>query len=1054
MNDNLNDNSKKYEYTMISGFFLKHTKFTYVLMFGILLLGLMAIITIPKESEPEVKIPIAVVNAIYPGASAEDVERLVTDKIEDKILGLSGLDIVNSTSREAVSSVVVEFGADEDLDDSIRKLRDKVDDAKSDLPDEVNNVKVVEISMSNKPVMYLTLSGPYSIHQLKQYGEELADNIKKISKVSEVVVVGGQDREINILVDKKKLDLYKISLSQVVSAISLADANLPVGAIQTDNFKYNIRFKADITEPEEIERLPITNLGNSLILVKDIATVINGYEEKKSISELSINGEKAQTSVSLQVSKETGGNIINMSKEIREVGANLTKEFPEGVEIDYTIDMATYIKRDLLNLSKNGLTTVLIVFIILLLFLGWKEAIVASLGIPLTFLFTFFAISSIGYTLNFMTLFGLILSLGILVDTTIVMTEGIHQNVKKGIPVIQAALRTLVEYRLPLISGTLTTVSAFVPLLFMSGIMGEYIRSIPITVSIVLLSSLAVALFIIPTVAALVFKQSDKNKDYAIGGLHPKADLRKNKRIFSLEKYINKLNLWYQQTLKVVLDSRKYQRIFMITIFVLLLGSISLIPLGILKIAMFEEVDQETFTIDVTMPIGTPLQETMRMAEKVKTVLYTKDVIKSFTLSVGGSETSSSHNASFVVTLPDSKTREEEITSLELITELREELKSNIEKENIRVSQEGAGPPSASPVAVNFKGPDLAILESLANDMKQFLATVPGTAEVDTSVDEVGTEFVFKLDKEKASRYGLSAMQIAQELRTAVYGTTATTIKYEGNDIDVNVVLNLNNQSKKIEDNKIVSIEEIKSFLIPTRSGNLPLSSLVDISLASSQSSIKHEDGDRIISATGQLQTGAQTADIFASAKEYLNTMNIPQGYEVTVGGEDEDIQESFADLFKALFIGLLLIAAILILQFNSFRQPMFILLTLPFAFIGVFPGLAALNLAVSFPAFFGIVALAGIVVNNAIILIDKINSNRREGLVKKQAILDAAPSRLQPIILTTITTIAGILPLALSEPIWGGLGFSLIFGLLASTILTLYMIPIVYLRLGEKELK
>lgn len=1070
----MNENGNKIQPSLVGKFFLENSRFTYLIILGILTLGFLAIYTIPKESAPEVKIPFAIVSNVYPGASALDVEELVTDVLEDKILGLTGLETVTSTSSEGFSSIFVEFSADEDLEQSIRDLKDKVDAAKVELPNDANDVVVTEVSLDNEPIIVLTLSGPYSTRQLKQFAEDLSDDIKRISKVSEVEIFGGEEREIQVVVNKQKLDLYNLSLGQISQAIGANDANIPVGDIQTNGSKYNIRLKADIQAPEEIEMLPIATFNGATIFVKDVADVFNGYKKATSNSSVSIGGEKKGAAITLQIKKETGGNIMRLSDSVRALTKKYEEEiFPLGVNVDYTMDLSTYIERDLVDLTKNGLTTVLLVFIVIFLFLGWKESIVASMAIPFTFLTTFFVLSAIGYTLNFMTLFSLILSLGILVDTTIVMTESIHKKYKSTQNIKSACLNSLSEYKWPLTSGTLTTVAAFVPLLFMSGMMGAYVRSIPVTVTIVLLSSLLVALFIVPTIATTAFANSkafitkigmilffvalglfitDQYKYIFGGGILIAALYIYSRLGFTLGEFVKRSEQMYHDTLKDLLESWLNKLILSTVVIVLFIASVSLIPLGYLKVVMFEEVDQDLFRIALTMPTGTPIENTMLVANDIADVLYEYEDIKSFTLSVGGSRSGNSHKASFVVTLPDPKERN--IRSLELQEQIREEVKKIRHQGRIKISQDGAGPPSAAPVVIKFKGNELDVLERLALEMKEVLKNIPGTTEVDLGVDEPGTEFVFKLNKDKTSYYNISPMQVAQELRGAVYGINAATIQYEGEDIDVVVKLALNHLADKNDDINKTTIDSLESLLISTPQGNVSLNTITDIFLASSQTAINHEDGDRIINVTSYLQQGFSAPEIFEQAQVYIDEMNIPVGYTVQMGGENEAIQESFADLFKALIIGLLLISSILILQFNSFRQPLFIIMTLPLSFIGVLPGLTLMGLALSFPAFFGIIALAGVVVNNAIILIDRINFNRKvEKLDIKESILESATSRLQPIVLTTITTIIGIFPLAISQEIWGGLGFSMIFGLLVSTVLTLFVIPMVYYKFGEKKL-
>lgn len=1029
-------------------FFITEFRFTYLLTALVFLLGTTAAFTLPKESDPEVTIPIGVVTTIYPGASPLDVEKLITEEIEDEISELDDVDVYRSTSSEGVSSIVVEFDADAEIDGRIRALKDAVDDATSQLPDEAERPVVKQISVTDQPILLIAMALDLTEEKLKQVGKVLQDELESIPGVSEAKIVGIRNREVQVTVDAAQLERYDLSLRDVITTLQQHDAQLPVGAIEQNNKRYTVRFEGGLKDPDTIKLLPITSLSSAPITIGDVATVTDGLEEVSTFSRFSLGGQPARSALSIEIFKNDGDDAIGVVTSVKDKMTALQADLISGSELSYSQDRAQQIRDELSNLLSNGFQTVIIVFLLLFLFLGFREALLAGLCIPLTFLMAFIGLAYFGYTINFLSLFSLILALGILVDSTIVVVEGMHKYLYLGESPVNSAKKAISEFQAPVISGTLTTVSAFIPMMFSSGITGQYIRVIPVTVILVLIASLFVSLAIIPMLGSRFLKPRTVDK---------KEPLKQHEEEKAQMLFMQRMSQWYEVKLKSLLDNRRLRRGFMAVIGVLFLISLSLPVIGLLESVLFPKVDADEMFVQVELPLGTTVQKTDGLMSRLELELYGDPRIASFVSSSGsaggqsaGSAGGSSHIGRLSVNLVKADERTE--TSDEIIEEYRQRFAAYTEA-TITFSQQDAGPPQGLPVEITFRGEDIRELERLALDGQALLRTIDGAVDVARSTKDTPFEYAFVINRLKAAQVGLTPLAVAQTLRSALFGTDAIELKLDDEDVDVVVQLNLNPDSIDPGTTQETTINTLERLLIPTPDGTVPLNALVETTLQSSTDSIQHEDGERIAKVTSALKPGFTTQSVLDAFIIRSDELRIPEGYTMTFGGEAEEVAKSFTDLYSAMFIGIFLIGTILILQFNSFRQPFFILMTLPLALIGVLPGLAITGQPLSFPAFIGIVALLGIVVNDAIILIDQININRRNGMPREVAILEAGRSRLQPILLTTITTVAGILPLTLSDPVWGPLGFTIIFGLMFATVLTLAVIPIVYLAYGEEEL-
>jgi len=1021
-------------------FFLNNYRFTYVILIATIVIGLISAISIPKESTPEVKVPVGTVMTVLNGANSEDIERLITNEIEDKISTLDELDTYTSVSAEGVSLITVTFDADSDIDDRIRALKDAVDEANPELPGEVDRPFVKEISFSDEPIMYISLAADMHDIALKKLAEDTVDRLERISGVSEIDIIGAYDREAQVIVQQRKLELYDISIAQVLQALRAQNSTLPGGTLEYDGIRYPVRFEGDIKAPNELNLIPIAHTNGVPVYLQDVAEVVDTTKTPSTKARVSVGGEIPKNAVTLNVKKKVGGDIVRIADKVKAEISKMQEGILEEVVIFYSLESAEYIKEDLSRLSKSGLQTVVIVTLLLIFVLGLRAAILAGISIPLSFLIAIGGLSYIGSTINFLSLFSLILALGILVDSAIVLVEGVYQKIEEGQESYTAAQNTILQFKAPITSGVLTTIAAMIPMLFASGIMGEFIKHIPITVSLVLCSSLFVTLGFLPALSARFIHTRKKKKE-------------SNTNIFITwgEKY--------RKNLKNFLHSKKQKITLSMSLILGFIISMMLPITGILQVSMFPQGESELLFFDIETPVSTTLEKTDEFMKQIEDLVMKDNRFKSFTTNVGipfnndltspkvGETPNLGH---MILHIQD----EEQKNSLKIVDEYRKKLR-NIKGGQVRITQIDDGPPSGAPVLLKFTGDDLDELEVLARNGEKLLKSIPGTEGIRSSTKDTEPNFVITLDRARAMQAGITASDIGQLIRTSVHGIEATTIKSNKEDIDILVKFNLNpqNRSNNPHLTNKATIDSLKTINIITPNGKIPLTSIVDIELQGGQGVIVHEDGNRLVQTTAYTQKDVLPQEVIQQINARKDELNLKEGYTMSFGGENEDIQESFADMFRAMFIGIFLIASILVLQFNSFRQPIFVLMTVPLAIIGILPGLALMGLPLSFTAFVGVVALSGIVVNNAILLIDRINENRLSGVKKTEAILEAASARFRPILLTTITTIAGIAPLALSDITWGPLGFSIIFGLAFSTILTLFVIPMLYQKFGEREL-
>jgi len=1038
----------------LSGFFnyfLRSFKVTFIILVGLAILGVWSAVTLPREATPEIDIPVAIVFTVYPGSSARDVEELITTPIEDELINIDGLDNLSSSSRLGISTVVAEFEADQDLDEAIRTLREEVSSIRG-LPADAESPEVIEISIQDEPVISISLGGIEDERLLSLYADELADGLEDVANVSNVDVAGGTQEEIKIKVNPERLADLGLSIGQLMGVIRSSNINAPFGQLDTEQFNYDLRLKGRFESIGDVAQIPVALPDGSVVKLDTIAEVELGLADKSSESRMSVNGEDSSPAVTLSVRKKTGGNIVRIVDEVKKrISVFEKNNLPEDIRVSMFADRADDIRTQLNNVYRSGVQTLIIVFALLWLFLGWRPALITALAVPLTFSMAFLVFAQAGITLNGISLFSLILSLGLLVDTTIVVVEGISGQKEKaesgsenGNSILagdsreikekklqERAARVVDQFTKPLIGGTMTTVAAFFPMILVTGVIGQFLRVIPIVVAATLTSSLLVALAFIPPVAVEILARVK----------HEKPDERWFDQVF------RKFRAVYARFIGKMLDARKLQLLFIAGLTVLLVVGLSLPFTGVLRTGLFPAVDIDFMLINIELAPGTKLEKTSQTVSEVESILtevpevisYVANVGTGISVDIGGGGSSSEEVASFFINLD----KERERNSLEVTTELRGKFKE-ITEAKVSIEEISAGPPTAPPIELKMIGDSVEELDRLSMDMMAMIETIDGAIDVDRNLRNSAGEFNFVFDQEALAAAGLSVIDVAQSLRVSVFGSEVTTfLDQQSEEIAVEI---------EAVDEAVSSVDDVLSMPILSRNGTkVTLGQVAKVDLESSVDAIRHSDGERTVTITADAEAGFTPNEVTEELMSRLDEVVLPDGYRIDIGGEQQETVETFNQLYRSMIFAVLLILLILVVEFNSYRQPLIIFLSIPLGLIGVLFGLLVFNGQLNFAAFIGLVSLTGIVVNNSIILVDRMNRMRERGMAIKEAVKDAANTRLRPIILTTFTTAGGIAPLIWVDEFFRDMALTLITGLLFSSILTLVLIPILYFRQQTK---
>lgn len=1047
--------------------------------------GLLSYTSMPRENFPEIIVPQIYVGTPYPGNSALDVEKLITKRLEKEINSITGVDKITSNSIQGYSSINVEFNFDITPSEALQKVKDKVDiamadkDFPKDLPTEPS---ITEMNFSEQmPIMNINLSGDFSMDQLKEYGEHLEDEIEKLAEISSVDIRGIQEKELEVAVDLYKMEASKISFNDIENAIAYENRSVSGGDILENGTRRTVRVVGEFKDPLGVQNIIVKSEKGNIVYLRDIAEVQFKEQEKQSYAR-----EYSQPVVMLDVKKRSGQNLLKASSKIDAIiEESKASVFPDNLVISKTNDQSNDTRTMVADLENSIVLGVILVVAVLYFFLGFRNALFVGIAIPLSMFLSFIILSSIGVTLNTMVLFSLVIALGMLVDNGIVVVENVYRLMDEGMPRMKAAKLGVGEVALPIIASTATTLAAFFPLILWDGIIGKFMQWLPITLIIVLSSSLFVALVINPMLISLYMK------------IAPKKDK---------VTFVNKLENIYEKFLIKNLKGKKPYAIVVGT-FALLFVAIGLMSTFPPKVLFFPNTEAKQVFVFLEYPIGTDIEDTNLLSKRIEADIenhlkkYEKDGENFLVTSVigqvgegtsdpskGQSGGNTPNKARITVDFVKFQDRQG-VSSEQVLIDIRNVI-NNYPGVSIVVDKPADGPPTGSPINLEIKGDDYELILETANNLKAFInsANIPGIEELKLDIDQGKPELLVSVDRQKARRLGVSTGQIGANLRTALYGKEVSTYKDLTDDYPINIRLN-----EKFRYNRTSLLNQKITFRDQGsgRIKQVPISAIATTENQSSFSAVKRIDLDRVVTLYSNVLNDYNPTQVNNNIRELITDFEIPKGVNINFTGEQEKQAKEMAFLSKALLIAVSIIFLILVAQFNSATTPIIISISVFLSLIGVLFGLLIFRMDfVILMTMIGIISLAGIVVNNAIVLIDyinliiarkrkELNLNSSEKLSSSQlleCVVEGGKTRLRPVLLTAMTTILGLLPLALGINInfktlvtelnpnfyiggenvafWGPMGWAIIYGLTFATFLTLVVVPILYYLINKIKTK
>jgi len=1036
-------------------FALKNPMSVIVLAVILFITGIMSFLGMRKEAFPEIKIPYIFVTTVYPGANPPEIENLITQKIEDKLDGLDGVKEMSSSSNESYSNIFLEFDPSVDVEDALRRVKDKVDQAKGDLPDDAEDPITQELNFSAIPIVNVALYADYDIERLESIADNLKDRMAKIPGVLEAEVTGKQEKEIAIDADPALLRQYGVTLNDIVTAVQGQHRNIPGGTMKTSGFRFSIKVTGELSGPDEFNELIVRADGQRMIRINDVATVNFTYTRDRQ----SISRTNGIPSLKLSVSKRTGEDVVKIADEVHKILDEEKVKWPAGTHYEVTYDVSKYI-RDMVNeLQNHILMGVLLVLLVLSFFLGVRNSVFISTAIPFSMAIGFIVLSYMGTTLNMVVLFSLVMALGMLVDDGIVVVENIFRHLQMGKNRWQASLDGTREVAIPVFTATLTTIGAFTPIFFMPGIMGSFMRYLPMTISITLAGSLFVAFVFNPVFSSLTMNIADVHK--MEGG----------------EKgWFERFKGSYRGFLRRVLNHP-----YLLTVFclVFIISGIFMYSTFGPGVVFFPNTESDVVSVEVEGPLAQNLEITDSTLKHPEAVLLSIPdsiaSVKSINTVIGSGKSNytsqaESHKGYIDVVFKDFAERE--ISSFKTMEWMEKNLKSLAPGCKVSIVKEENGPPTGKPIEYEISGQDYNQLSILADTLKKLFETIPGITNVAHNYDPARPEIRVDVDREQAKQLGFSTIDVASAVRGAIYGTEAA--KYRVGEDEYKIMVRLTPDIRE-------DINGFNQIVISKEGKEAPLPSVAVISQGANIASIKHTGAKRTVQVSGELAPGQKDEGKPKQiAQEMVSKIIPPVGYSIAPGSSNREQKETEMFIVKAFFIAMSLVFLIMVFQFNSLFQPFLILIGIFISVGGVFWGLLIVNKfnafvnlitggaanlqPVTFSIMFsgiGITALAGVVAKNGIVLIDFMNKLRDDGRDLKDAVIEGGATRLRPVLLTAITAMIGLVPLATgfgfdfvhfhivtkseTTMMWAPMAWTIFWGLLFNTILVLVVTPTYY---------
>ena len=984
--------------------------------------GIMAYRTMPKDQYPDVAMAAVMVSTVMPGASPKETEQLITIPLEEELAQLDDIDTMESGSAEGISTIFLQFNTDVDENfEKMTEVQNKINQVQR-MPEDAEPSMVIEV----KPPFFtatVAVLGSAPEHELKEFSEDLEDALKNLSGVAEVRVSGLREREIWVEVDPTRLYSYGLSLSDVSAALARRNLNLPGGNIKLERGEFAVRTEAEFKDLDQIRGTIIKEDDNGYVYLRDIADVTDTFEDRRSLARLD-----GKPSVNLVINKDRASNTLTLIEEVREIVADFEDRLPAGTYMRIVDDASIEVRSRLTGLYSNLLLGLILVVLSIWILIGIRPAMMVAAGIPVAFLMTFVMVKAYGFSINTLVLFSLILVIGLVVDDAIVVCENIYRHYETGMPLTEAAIKGTEQIMLPVCATVMTTVAAFLPLLLMDGILGEFMGIIPVVVTFALIASLAESFFILPSHVA------------EWGGKRPPTGLDETRPWF------HRMLKRYRRMLRFTLRFRYLAVALVIVAAIFAMG----LAMFRMDFVLFGGRDLEAFTVAVEAPPAASIEETTRILTEVeqRALALTNrtgeaDSVRTEVGSLqrgGMNRSSGTHLGEVTVDLVDLNDRGR--LGSEVADELRGMIQDITGVRAINIEESQDGPPVGKPVQVRIIGDNFDTLQVIAAEIKDYLRGVEGVKDVIDSFPPGKDEVRPELDMEKIAALGLDVRTIATEIRGAFEGLEATRI-YDGNE-EVEVMVKYDEDSRG-------SLSSLADMQFATPAGMVPFSNVARLERRPGVAAIAHYFEKRTINVTADVVPRVITSNRVNQLlmEEFAEVSSEYPGYSLTFGGEFEDTQDSVNSMFRAFTVSIVLIYVILGGLFRSFVQPIIVMFSVPFAFIGVIGGFYLLNEPLGMFSVIGTIALAGIVVNDSLIMIDFINRKRREGFGELDSILEACSIRLRPILLTSITTVLGLLPMGIGlfgvDEFLKPMAIAIGWGLFFSTGLCLLLIPCVY---------
>lgn len=998
----------------------------------IIILGGITFTKLGLEMLPDMDYPVISVVTTYEGASSQDVEETITKTLETAIAAVKDIKKITSESMEGTSLIMVEFNWGSNLDFAAQDLRDVIDQITDYLPDEVSRPLVMKFNLSQMPVLLYGVTGMEDTYKLRQIlDDEVAAKLKHIKGVATVMVMGGDEAEKQIIVDKQKLDFYDISLEEIIGIVAAGNLNMAAHHIMDRKDDYLLRTMAQYKTLDELKRLPIkVTLTGKTIYLRDLAEVINGYKEFDS----KIRTNKQRTAM-MWISKESGSNTLTVARRVKKKLKEMSLESNNKLEFNEIMDMGKPIskvtKGAMGNLIIGGLLSIIIMFIFLR---NWRPTLAISLAIPISVIATFIPIYLAKYSLNIMTLGGLALGVGMLVDNSIVVIENIYRHMEMGRNKMDAAKLGASEVAMAITASTLTTVAVFFPMIFAEGMTGVLIRGLALTVAFSLFASLFVSLTIVPVIASVIFKHNRSEEKSST--------------------FFDKIKGRY---LKILPWCLKHRGLTILIVVVLLISSLGLIPM--IGAEFMPEQEMPMLMMNVKLPPGSSLEDNDLVMSHIEDIFAEFEDIQHYMVLVGPmSDTQAKADPTNPQEVNESQVfarLKDKIDREYSSDELQELIRSKLPaiegaQFNFMSQAEMMGSGSASPVELSIFGKDLEKLQEISTLVADRMEKTEFVSDVVNSMKEGKPEFHIIIDRDKAFQYGLTAYQIASTVKAATMGSVAGIFRSEGDEIDIRVRLQKSDRDT-FSDVLHLGVKSPLGFTVP-------LNQIATLQPASGPKKISHEKQSRKVKVSANIVGSNNMAGVVKSIQGNLKDVeeNLPTGYFIEYGGAYKDMNEAFVTLALALLLAIVLVYIVMASQFESLSQPFIVMFTMPLGIIGIMLALAFTGTNLSVASFVGAIILSGIVVNNGIVLIDHMNQLRTKGMDKLSAIMQAGSDRIRPVLITASTTILGMLPMALSRgegsELKAPMALTVIGGLISATFLTLFVIPVIYSLFSKKK--